>query len=41
MKIKNLKKKIVIILILIIIPLGVYIFAKTSEIVRHGYDKQN
>ncbi len=33
-------KKIIIILIFII-PVGIYIFAKTSEIVRHGYDKQN
>ena len=41
MKITNLKKKIILILILIIIPLGVYILAKAGDIVRHGYDKQN
>ena len=33
-------KKIIIILIFII-PVGIYIFAKTSEVVRHGYDRQN
>jgi len=41
MKITNLKKKIILILILIVIPLGVYILAKASDIVRYGYDKQN
>ena len=41
MKVINLKKKIILTFILIIIALGVYIFAKVSDIVRHDYDKQN
>ncbi len=41
MKFIKLKKKTTIIIILVVISIGLYIFSKSSEIVRHGYDRQD
>ena len=41
MKFLSLKKKIIFLVIIIFVLCGVYLFSIVSDIVRHGYDKQN